>query len=602
MIWEEISFVRLLWDIMNNKTGELGHVTFHPEKPAFNENLPMEQPFPRSTPEAQGIDSEYLARMVEELGNEPGANMHQLMILRNNHVIYEGGFGPYQTGVWHATYSLCKSFTNMAVGLLIDDGRLHLDDHLVNLLDTNWNPLSIIRMKDITVRHLLTMSSGAAFNEVGAISGDNWVRGYFDSNVKFEPGSQFDYNSMNSLMLSAIVGKITGMSMFDFLKERIFTPMGIRQVFWENSPKGITKGGWGLFITQEDAAKLGTLYLQKGKWKGVQLLSEHWVEESTKMQITTNRAQNPYYGYHIWMEQRPGSFSYNGMLGQNVRVYPDLNLVLVTNAGNGEIFAEGGMTSILRKYLAPDYQPENKPLPENPAAYQRLQMVKAQMEGRFHPVVSIRRGGWKNTKRNDLAVRRFYTTDLLKQLDGECFEMGNKGVGLFPLIMQVVHNNYTWGISRLTFHTTKEGLELDFLEGTQQITLPVDLNKVTRTHINMNGEDYMVAISSGFAKNEDNIPVLSLRICFVEEAAERRLKIYFLDHDRLRLNWDEVPGNTMILDAMELVTTGSGNTTGIANLLIDQIPMDIVKRQVVATVGAVVYAKKVAENQESANS
>ncbi|MCR5022757.1 MAG: beta-lactamase family protein, partial [Lachnospiraceae bacterium] len=499
MIWEELSFVRLLWDMINNKTGQLGHVTFKPEKPAFDEMQEIQQPFPRSTPEAQGVDSAYISHMVQELQAMPGSNMHQLMILRNNHVIYESGFGPYPEGVWHATYSLCKSFTNMAIGLLIDDGKLRLDDHLVNLLDTNWNPLTLVRMKDITIRHLLTMSSGAAFNEVGAISGDNWVKGYFDSNVKFEPGSQFDYNSMNSLMLSAIVSKLTGMSMFEFLKERIFTPMGITKVFWENSPKGITKGGWGMFITPEDAAKLGVLYLQKGQWRGTQLISRHWVEESTKMQITTDRKDNPYYGYHIWMEQRPGSFSYNGMLGQNVRVYPDLNMVLVTFAGNGEVFADGGMTSILRKYFAPSWQPGTDPLPENPAAYLELQNVRAQVEGKLQPIVPIVRGGWKSTRSGAAAkVQNFYINDLMKQMDGATFEMKNKGVGLFPLLMQVVHNNYTWGISHITFHARKEGVDLDFLEGKQLIRMPIDYKKPTRVHINMNGEDYLVALTGAF--------------------------------------------------------------------------------------------------------
>ncbi len=592
MIWEEISFVRLLWDMLNNKTGQLGHVTFRPEKPAFDETKQVEQAFKRSTPEEQGISSEYVARFVEKLATTPGTNMHQLMILRHGHVIYESGFAPYPQGVWHATYSLCKSFTNMAVGLLIDDGKLHLDDHVVNLLDTSFNPLTLLRMKDITIRHLLTMSSGVAFNEVGAISGDNWVKGFMDSNVKFEPGSQFDYNSMNSLMLSAIVARITGMSMFEFLKERIFIPMGITQVFWENSPKGITKGGWGMFITPEDAAKLGTLYLQKGKWKGTQLISEHWVEESTRLQITTNRKDNPEYGYHIWMEKRPGSFSYNGMLGQNVRVYPDLDVILVTNAGNGEIFAEGGMTGILRDFVEHDEAFADHALPEDASAYHQLTRLKAQLEGTFQPISPILRGGWKRRPIDGL-VRRYNTEDLLRRLDGETYEMKNKGVGIFPLLMQVVHNNYTWGISSLTFKRSSDGLDLLFQEGEETICLPVSVQKCKRVHINMNGEDYLVATTASFGKNEDNVPVLSLRFCFVEEATERLLKIFFLDPDHIRLAWNETPGGTLILDTMDLITAGSGNTSGIANLLMDQIPMEIVKREVATTVGIVVDAERV---------
>ncbi|MCR4588554.1 MAG: hypothetical protein K5682_09120, partial [Lachnospiraceae bacterium] len=149
----------------------------------------------------------------------------------------------------------------------------------------------------------------------------------------------------------------------------------------------------------------------------------------------------------------------------------------------------------------------------------------------------------------------------------------------------------------------KEGVDLDFLEGKQLIRMPIDYKKPTRVHINMNGEDYLVALTGAFGKNEDNIPVLSLRMCFVEEATERRLKIYFNDVDNISLKWDEIPGNTMIQDTMEMVTTGSGNTSGIANLLMDQIPMDIIKREVATTIGITVKAqrKKMESLEESSD-
>ena len=135
MARDEIAVVQLLWELLNRKTGELGNVSFLPQKPAYNKDIVVEQPFERSTPEEQGISSEYIADMVRELRNCSAAHMHQLMIIRNKHVIYEGGFSPYPAGVWHVTYSMCKSVTNMAIGFLVDDRRLKLEDHLIDFIE-----------------------------------------------------------------------------------------------------------------------------------------------------------------------------------------------------------------------------------------------------------------------------------------------------------------------------------------------------------------------------------------------------------------------------------------------------------------------------------
>lgn len=644
----DIAFVQLLWELLNRKTGELGQVSFKAQKPPFDAKSPIEQAFPRATPESQGIDSAYLAELVQKLGNSPKAHMHQMLVLRHGHVIYEGGFCPYPFGVWHVTYSMCKSVTNMAVGLLIDEGKLHLEDHLVDLLGVNVLSLGFLKFRDITVRDLLTMSTGATFNEVGAITGDDWVKGYLESNLKFPHGTKFDYNSMNSFMLSAIVSRLTGQSMFEYLKPRLFAPLGITKVFWEESPMGITKGGWGLFLCAEDAAKLGQLYLQKGIWQGKQIISKAWVAESTRVQIETGQADNPQYGYHIWMDTREGSFTYNGMLGQNVHVYPDLEMVVVTNAGNSEVFQTGSMTDIIRTFFAPSYQPPEK-LPENATAYAKLCSVRAQMEGRLTSKVQIRHGGWNTAKRGETRHLReahyaersicvaappeqpgeipdFHAMDqsgkadtaagktigaltlqqmeFLKKLDGTTYEMKQKGVGLFPLIMQVVHNNYTWGISALHFQLQGGRLYLKFKEGEHIHILPVGFDRPDNTAIDMNGEEYLVAVCGKLARNEDHCMVLSLQIAFVEEATERTLKIVFRDAKHLELHWSEKPGDTMILDTLEMITMGSGNVNLLVNTVMSQVSTEFIRLNVQGSIQPVVPAvltcpdDQMPENQE----
>lgn len=590
MARDEIAVVQLMWELMNRKTGALGNVSFVPQKPSFNKDIKTGQPFPRSTPEEQGISSKHIADMVRELKNCEGAHMHQLMILRNGHVIYEGGFSPYPTGVWHVTYSMCKSVTNMAIGFLFDDGKLKLEDHLIDFIEPDFL-IDRVKMKDITIRNLLTMSTGVAFNETGAITGNDWIKGYFSSKVKFAPGSQFEYNSMNTYMLSAVVKKITGVTMFEFLKPRLFEPLGITQVFWEESPQGITKGGWGLFIRQEDAAKLGQLYMQKGMWNGQRIMSEEWISESTKLQIQPDRDDG--YGYHIWMDTRPGSFTYNGMLGQNVHCYPDINTIVVTNAGNGEVFQGGGMTDIIRKYFGPDYQPADK-LEPDPAEYHFLEVTKKEVEGKIYRPGSIEGGGWPDVRgRRNAGTGMRETRSLLMRLSGVTYEMKDKGVGLFPLIMQVVHNNYTGGISKMRFRYASQKVYIDFLEGQETHTIGVGFLRPKITHILMNGEDYLTSVLGRFGTNEDGITVLTLQIAYVEEATERQLKIYFRSEDHVELHWDEIPGNVMIADTLEMITMESGNNSALMDKVIENIPMDLLRRNVIGTIQPVVRAVKV---------
>lgn len=161
--------------------------------------------------------------------------------MRNNKVICECGFEPYPAGMWHASYSMCKSVTGMAVGMLIGEGRLRLQDKVIDLFGGKKNLLNIFRLKDITVEHLLTMTSCVSFNETGIVSGNDWVRGYLESGLIGVPGKKFEYNSMNSYMLSAIITEVTGESLMDYLRPRLWEPMGIHKVFGKPVRRGLQR-------------------------------------------------------------------------------------------------------------------------------------------------------------------------------------------------------------------------------------------------------------------------------------------------------------------------------------------------------------------------
>ncbi|MEG0355074.1 MAG: serine hydrolase [Lachnospiraceae bacterium] len=256
MAKDYFAMIELIWGLLSKKTGSVNKVEYVPQKPSFPKEEEYEQPLERTAPETQGVSSELLYQFLKELSEDEKMDMHHMMVLKNGKVISECSFAPYPKGMWHITHSLCKSITGMAIGMLIEEGKLSLEDRVIDIFGKRKNILGAIRQRDVTVKHLLNMTSNVSFNEAGIIWGNEWTKGFLESAVHDTPGTGFEYNSMNSYMLSAIVTELTGQSMMEYLEPRLWEPLGITKVFWETSPQKITKGGWGLFLCAEDAAKL----------------------------------------------------------------------------------------------------------------------------------------------------------------------------------------------------------------------------------------------------------------------------------------------------------------------------------------------------------
>ena len=552
MARDQVAVVEMITDMILGKTEGVSRVDFTPQKIIFPEDLPYEQAFERATPESQGISSKRLLMLIQELNDSEYTDMHHLMILKGGKVICECSFAPYRSGMWHITHSMCKSITGMAVGMLIEEGQLSLDENIYKIFEQRLNPLAKIFRPEVTVEHLLTMTSGVSFNESGIISGNDWLESYLNAPVIGTPGTKFQYNSLNSYVLSAIISERTGMTMEEYLRPRLFEPMGITRYLWETCPKGITKGGWGLFLCAEDMAKLGQLYLNKGRWNGQQLVSEEWVETSTQKHVESGDDTFG-YGYQIWMEERQGSFEFNGMLGQNVVVYPDMDMVIVTNAGNNELFQKCVMLNIIRKYFSKDYQPEER-LPENPREYEKLRRLTEQVQYGISRHDRIRRGGWKKkcgvTRSHALHSETYYQNN---QLDGKCYEMKPQSVGLYPLVIQVFHNNMTEGVRKIAFRKEGEDLFICFLEGEQWCELKIGLQKAQDNWLTLHEESYLVAVSGVFSTDADGNLVLKLEMAYLEEAVRRRIYFYFRGNE-MEARWYETPGKALIMEGLESIT------------------------------------------------
>jgi len=332
-----------------------------------------ENQLPRSTPEAQGIASLAILNFVETVEQTLDA-LHSFMLLRHGQVVAEGWWAPYAPQEPHMLFSLSKSFTSTAIGLAVAEGRLSVDDPVLPFFPEDAPTEVSENLAAMQVRHLLSMSTG---NEEDTtrylhIAPDgNWVKAFLARPVERTPGTHFVYNSGATYMLSAIVQKVTGMTLVEYLRPRLFTPLGIEHATWESCPRGINVGGWGLNITTESIARFGQLYLQNGMWQGQQIVPAAWVAAATAKQVSNG--DNPEsdwaqgYGYQFW-RCRHGAYRGDGAFGQYCLVLPEQDVVLAITSGLGNMQAP---LDLVWQGLLPAMRATA--LPEDAAAHAALQ-------------------------------------------------------------------------------------------------------------------------------------------------------------------------------------------------------------------------------------
>jgi CubicO group peptidase (beta-lactamase class C family) len=492
------SSISLIRHIFDSRTSTVPRIETVPEKPAFIDR-PIGSPFPRATPESRGIPSGLLADYFRALAENKTLDMHSVTVVRDGAVVAETDFGAHDRRVWHITYSACKSITGLAVGMLVDEGKLALSDKVIKLLEARAPRLSLLTMKDLTVSHLLTMTSGVGFNESGAVTETDWVRGYLESTLHGEPGTKFNYNSMNTYMLSAIVREVSGQNLTEYLRPRLWEPLDISEVFWETCPMGIDKGGWGLYIRQEDFAKIGQLVLQGGEWNGKRLVSREWIDAATSLQVKTPASYGDYnYGYQTWVSRRGDAFLFNGMFGQNILGYKDSGIIVAVNAGIDELFQHSDFYTITGKFFGRAFE---KSLPEDEKARRELQNLLDSLDAK---------------KAGKTAKRGFMRKD--KGLPEECAALDGKkyyvhspnraSVGLMPLLMQAFQNIYTKGVVSLAFSAEAEKFFMTVEEGDGSYKLPVGFGTPEYTELNLYGEPHRVGVLGRFARDEDDRAVL----------------------------------------------------------------------------------------------
>jgi CubicO group peptidase (beta-lactamase class C family) len=303
-------------------------------------------------------------------------SLHSFMLVRHGRVVAEGWWSPYNAASPHTLYSLTKSFTSTAVGMAVAEGKLSIHDEVLKFFPDAAPADPSRNLKSMRVSDLLRMSAGHNA-EVQLNGKPNAARAFLEHPVPNKPGTHFLYNTPASYMLSAIVQKATGTPISEYLRPRLFEPLGIENPIWLKNSEGVAIGGYGLSIRTEDIAKFGQLYLQKGDWNGKQLIPAAWVEAASSRQ--TSNGSNPKsdweqgYGYQFW-RCRHGFFRGDGAFGQYCVVMPEQDAVVAITSGVRNMQA---VLDLLWDKLLPALH--SAPLPADDEAAKRLQKTLASL-------------------------------------------------------------------------------------------------------------------------------------------------------------------------------------------------------------------------------
>ena len=308
-----------------------------------------------------------MERYYAAIDTAQGVEMHSIMVMQHGKVLAERWFNGWTPDSLHIMYSVSKTFTATAVGLAIEEGKIKLTDKVVSFFPDKLPAEVSDNLAAMTVWDLLTMSAGHDYDHTfeamrkeggNALSGENgqnagfdWVKDFLSYPVEHKPGEFYCYNSIATLMLSAIVQKVEGENVFSYLQPRLFEPLHISGIHWSETADGINHGGWGLFLKTEDMAKMGQLFLQKGEWNGKQLIPAGWISEASKKQIYSlpagvrqeqlaerniteeNSDLVQGYGYQMWRSRHNG-YRADGAMGQFILIFPDKDVVIACTANS----------------------------------------------------------------------------------------------------------------------------------------------------------------------------------------------------------------------------------------------------------------------------
>lgn len=469
----------------------------------------------RAKPEEMGLSQEYIDSFLNEIACDLSIRANRILVLKGNKVIAERYDHPYVKDAWDCVFSATKTVTALALGALYDEKKVDLNAPVCRILGVE-KKVGNFNNRKITLKHLLTMTTGNMFNEMESAASTKWIKDFFDSANKFPIGSRFEYNSLNTYVIGACIEKITGMSLAEYAQEKLFDPLGIENTFFERSPEGIAKSGWGLYILPEDMAKLGLLMRDYGTYDGKRVISEEWIKEMSSKQVSSTKVGHRFdYGYQMWVDESKNFCCFNGMYNQDIHIYRDSGVVIVACCANNEAFHGSNLYNLTAKYFA------------------------SAAPSKFLPVKN--KGG--RDLKNEEKLFYYY-----EKMIGKTFRTIDKkanSCGILPLLIQNEMGTYAGGVKAFSFcdRNEKGVYSIVINEAGKDIVLPFDFDAGVRTLFDFYGNKYDCICDARFLLSGKGEPYLVLRVFFLEFASSRYFTFRFgKKENELSVEASENPG------------------------------------------------------------
>lgn len=476
--------------------------------------------------------------LADSLFKDTNINLSCLAMTQGGELVNEYYKPPYSKYYRRVSYSVCKTVVALGIGIAIDKGLLSLDTRLYDLFPEHSGVFIKKGIKQITIKHLLTMTAGVSFDEANAFFSFDWRKDFMGGNMLFSPGKEFYYNSLNSYMLGACINKASGKELMDFLRDNLFEPMDIYDITWDKCPMGLPKGGWGMKLSLRDMLALGELVKNRGvirtRNKRKRIISREYMSDMLSVQVKINNRKHVCgYGYGIWiLDDR--SYLMNGIFGQNVYINTERDLVIATFGSANELFPDGRLVEKIMCFAKESDKIERMSLLKS---IERLAFIKRESLQKiklFH-----------NSKKELNRIK-----GLMGQYLGINYRFSDYASGILPIITQVMYSNYLKGIDCISFYITGDGFYIKIRDNDIEIKLKMgysQLNPYEYQIINVGGKEIPVAAAAGITFDEDNQFILKIHLVFLEEVGDKILKISFND-DRIRMRVYEPPGLIGFMD------------------------------------------------------
>lgn len=475
---------------------------------------------------AMGVNPFKIHTLYQKMIHNEAYNLHGIVIAKDGKVIFEKYVPPYKKCYRHVSYSMSKSVVGMAIGLAMDDGKLSLHTHIADIFPEYIGMKASKELKELTVYHLLTMQAGICFHELSQAFSRDWVKNYLKADFAFCPGEKFYYNSLNSYILCAILQKVYGCSVMQLITDRILKPLEIHDITWDTCPKGIEKGGYGMKLSLHDMVKLGLLYMNHGVHIDSQtghvhrLLSPQYIDQAVSIQCVTDN-EGFDYGYHCWV--MPDGYLFNGMLGQNVYVFPEQKLIIATQAGSQCFLPVKEMMEDIRTFVY-DRKPESgKGVISNRRAEQSHAMGQSSYMCQLHKIL------------------------------GKTFTLEEGLPSVMPFFMQLFYQQIVPNIDKISLYAkypsssfiAPNGMRVrrffvEFISDIESIVLEAAIGHSIEQHILIHGQRYPVSVTCHMIPSEIPLFEMRLRIDFLEEA-NSRIYDFVWEDERLHAKASELP-------------------------------------------------------------